>query len=161
MRQIEIKTLIFGALIGTVLTVGCSDGGYEYRSPKELADVALSDASHQTRRTAALDLSRHPDKEETAVELRRVLRDSNDPGIQALAVSGVTRLDDWDSMPLLLDALESDSEELRGRAIVGVNKMLGLDYHFRASDSPENQTKRIAAMRQVYEEMNKHFPTQN
>lgn len=124
-----------------------------FRSPGTLERLALGDDDPQVRQEAAVELARHPDK--PLAHLRRVFEKSDDPQVRAAVALGLGHLEDWESMPALLDALESNSAKVRANAALSVNKMLGIDYRFRG-DAPANERERkIKAMRAMYEHMNK------
>lgn len=126
-----------------------------FRSPSALERIALNDGDAATRQKAALELARHPDK--PLPHLRSVFQQSQDAAVKAAVALGLGRLKDWESMPELLNALDSESAQLRANAALAVNKMLGIDYKFRADDPPQRRAAKIKTMRQMYEAMNKLF----
>jgi len=116
------------------------------RTPEELVQIALSGASEDEREEAALELARHSDQ--PLVELRRVFDETDSRRVQAVAMHGLGRVRDWESIPKLIELMESDSEFLRGRAASAVNQIAREDFGFRAND-PEK--KRIQAIKRIEE----------
>jgi len=110
-------------------------------APEGLAAVALSDADEDQREQAALQLSRHP--EQPLAEMRQVFRQSSSPRVKAAAAEGLGALRDWDSVPLLLAAMDDSSEWLRGRAAQAVRR-IAVDplFAFRP-DAPPPQRRRV------------------
>lgn len=112
--------------------------------PEELAATALNPQLPETEREkAAVRLASHPDK--PIALIRRVFNESNSVPVRAAAALGLGALMDWPSMPQLIEAMKSDSVELRGQTYVAVAKMMGRDFGFRADD-PEPERKKILAI---------------
>jgi hypothetical protein len=54
-------------------------------------------------------------------------------------------------MPELLDAMESDSPEVRGHASVAVRKILGADYDFDPQATPDARHAVVTRYRSLWE----------
>jgi hypothetical protein len=118
-------------------------------SPEELAEVALNSSDQQEQVTAAKELS---DLGEPAIEqLRRVLAESDIPGVRAAVITGLANQRDYDSMPKLLDALEDPSLLVRSRAGATVRRMLPTDHGFGAADPPERRAEVVKRLRAEWE----------
>lgn len=80
--------------------------------------------------------------------LTRVLRGEREqPNVRAAAARALGRLQLWDGMPALVEALEHPDPLVRGRAGAAIRKMLGRDYLFRANDPLEKRREAIANIR--------------
>ena len=119
--------------------------GQRVRSPEELVRLALSDADQAQREEAALCLSRHPDK--PVAELRRVFTESDSERVRVAAALGLGLVRDWDSVPRLLEAMQSPSVLLRSRAATAVNRIVGQDFGFRAQDPQPQRRKAIEVIK--------------
>jgi len=129
-------------------------GGGSAASPEELARQALEAATAEEQEQAAVRLAALPQSEARS-HLRDVLRQSKVAGVRAACLQGLGASHDYQSMDLLLEALEDESPLVRGRAGVAVTRMIGRDYHFRANGSEESRAKAVKGIRTCWEEMKK------
>lgn len=120
-------------------------------SPDELAEVALHAATELERETAAVKLA---DYGPAATEaLRRVAAQTTDPAVMGLAIEGIGKLWDYDSLDILLNAVERGPEQVRGRAAVVISRMTGRDRRYRSDDSPEDRKRQVRYMREDWQEI--------
>ena len=85
--------------------------------------------------------------------LQRVLAESQTDRVRAAAIQGLASQRDYDSMPVLLDAMADPSVVIRVRAGAAVQKLLGVKVDFRANASPTEQEKAVAILRREWERM--------
>lgn len=109
-------------------------------SPDELARLALSDAAEDERELAALRLSRHPDR--PVSQIRQVFQESASVRVRAAATVGLGLARDWESIPQLIEAMEGESELLRGRAALAVDRIVAQRFGFRA-DAPLEERRKV------------------
>jgi len=143
LRNPAVQYSIIGLAVVVVLAVACwwLFSGKRHEPPDTLADRALSGADRDEREEAAARLSEHPNL--PVEHLRRVAEEGDTPQVRAAATLGLGRARDWESMPLLIEALESDSELERGRAASAINRIVGQDFGYRARDPVEKRREAI------------------
>jgi len=129
--------------------------GNSIPSPERLASLALSDAAETEREQAALQLARHPGQ--PLVQLRHVFQQSSSPRVRAGAAIGLGLLRDWQSMPQLVEAMRDDSQLLRGRAAMAVNRIVAQDFGFRADAPPEQRRQVIELVELKWPRLHKGF----
>ena len=118
-------------------------------SQEQLRDEALSGDSVERQVEATHQLAEHGP---VAVEpLREVLREGADDKVRAAAAEGLGKAMDVDSFPLLLDALEDDSLEVRRAADHAIEAIAGRDYFYEADDPPEKRAQAILAIREFWQ----------
>ena len=149
--------ILAGALAVLLMVLGWRFlGGQRPPSPEDLVATALSGASENQREQAALQLSRHP--EQPLVQMRQVFQQSSSPQVKAAAAEGLGTLGDWDSVPLLLAAMDDSSEWLRGRAALALRRIT-VDplFDFRPDAPPQERRQmielisaRVAALHKGY-----------
>ncbi len=66
---------------------------------------------------------------------------------RAAAANALAKFQYWDAMEALLDAMENESPAVRGSAGMAVRQILGVDYGFRANDSPSKRQAVVARLR--------------
>jgi len=120
-------------------------------SPSRLEHRALNAPTPAERRAAASELAGmgEPARE----HLKRTYQQSAEPEVRATSVLGLGAQRDYESIELLFEAAQDESTEVRRRAGVALNKMLGVDMGFRANDPPEKRADVLRGMRKAYEEM--------
>lgn len=91
------------------------------------------------------------DEQFTVDELRRMLREGETDEIRALGAGGLGEHRDAQSVPLLLDAMEDESQMVRGQAGVAVTKILGADFYFDPADPPEERKEIVDKYRRLWE----------
>jgi len=146
---------IFGGLV--VFTVGIILFGYYVRgddrpTPQELANAALAKTTPTDQATAAVRLGTYGEPA-AKVELRRVLRETALPDVRAACIEGLGKLWDYESMDLLLDAVEFGSPKVRGRAAVVITRMTGCDRRYRAEAPAAERQRLVRFMREDWEEI--------
>lgn len=153
MRRILVAT---AGILALLLLVVYFPSFRRAPSPEELAEQALGDGPLEDREKAAVELSRCGTD---AVEpMRRVLRGAKEPAIRSAVINGLGRLNDLSSMPELLDAMEDESPQVRGRAGAAVRRLAAMDFHFRAHGDPSERAKAVAAYRRFWKGLNDGDP---
>lgn len=120
-------------------------------SPEQLARQALEAPTSDEQEVAAVRLAQlgKPARE----HLRRVLSESQSPEVRGACIRGLAVLWDYDSMPAFLDALDDDSELVRGRAGTAVKRMMSsADYGYRSDDPPEKRAAAVKRFRAHWKE---------
>jgi len=140
MRSISLlRTFSVGvSLFGALALAAC--GGPRERTPEELATAALAADTLGEREAAVAKLVEAGPP--AVPHLRRILAESDDPSVIALAIDGLGRHYDFDSMAAIIDAMEHESPVVRGQAGVVVARLLGRDRRFSA-DLPDEDRRRI------------------
>jgi hypothetical protein len=123
-------------------------------APSQLADMALNSELPDQRQHAAVMLA---DSGPAGVpHIREVFRRSEASDVKVACIEGIAQNWDYDSMDLLLDALDDPSPVVRGRAASAVMRMVGRNRRFRA-EGPEAERKMLAQyMREDWEAMRRH-----
>jgi len=149
--------IILGVVILVVGGVQCWYylGHWLWRaSPEELAERALKGATVAEKTKAAVRLG--DCGFEAREELRQVFRETDRPEVRAACILGMGAIEDYDSMDVLLEALESESLVVRGRAGVVVSKMvMGHDvrFSFEANAPEEERKKAVESLRKYWEDV--------
>ena len=120
-------------------------------SPQELARTALQADSAAEREMAVARLSEFG--EGATKHLKRVLAEGNSPAVRAIAIQGLARQWDYDSMDTVIDALDDDDPLVRGRAGRAVEKMLGMRFDLRYDAPVEEREVKIKLVRAAWQEM--------
>ncbi len=90
-------------------------------------------------------------KQESAEYLREVLAQGDSSQSRAVAASKLGEMRDEDSMPALFRAMDDPDPLIRGRAAAAVRKIMGANYFFRATDSPERRKEVIDRIKKDWE----------
>ena len=115
------------------------------KSPEELAQVALNADTAATRELAAVRLSQFD--EPAREQLLSVFGASKQPEVRAACIRGLAQQWSYGSMPLLLDALDDEALSVREQAGQAVQRMLRINYEFRAGDPPEKRQAVVKRLR--------------
>ena len=144
---------VFAGALTTLAMVGCSSGP----SPEELARKVLEAQTPQEQERAAIALA---DVGVPALpQIRELAADPKTPlPVKLRMMDAVVGARDWDSMPMLLNAMESESVEIRGRATGSVMAMLGATFQFPVDGSVQSRQKAMQAIRAEYEKINQNPP---
>jgi hypothetical protein len=120
--------------------------------PEELARLALEAETAEQREEAAIQLA---DAEglEGLEHLRRVAKQSGDANVRAVCIFEIGDRRDYESMDLLLDALEDESALVRARAAKAVGRIIGREYHYKHNAPASERASTIKAIRACWEEM--------
>lgn len=129
-------------LVGTVVWRFVPRG---QTSPAALAERALTASSPDEQSTAAAELVARG--EPARPHLRRLMAESQNENVRAIAMDGLGVLRDYKSMDALMDAMDDPSLLVRTRAGASVGRIIGLDRRFNAGGSPEERKKVIALIR--------------
>ncbi|MBA4062524.1 MAG: hypothetical protein C0501_02235 [Isosphaera sp.] len=146
-RRAALVPVIFFAL-------GCGGGGPTAEQLRAKAADPAGAAADRERAALALADKGAEGKE----ALKTLLKSATEPGVKAAAVSGLAALDAWDSVPLLLDAMDDPAEAVRARAGAAVAKFVGKDFGFKASAPPDERRAVLAVVRAEYAKMAKSPP---
>jgi hypothetical protein len=122
-------------------------------SPEKLAQQALNGATVDEKIRASLRLADCGYKAQE--QLRQVFRESDIPEVRAACIRGMGAIYDYDSMDMLLEALEDKSLVVRGSAGVVVSKMvMGHDvrFTFSAAAPEEDRKKAIKSLHESWED---------
>ena len=120
---------------------------------EELLATALNEGPQEDRIEAAVALSNHEDV--TLEMLHEVIQKSSLPPVRAAAIAALGNRRDVDSLPVLIDLMEDESELVRGRAGIAVERISGLRMGYNPADTPENREQTIARYRQFWEDCQK------
>jgi HEAT repeat protein len=129
-------------------------GGTRSASPEKLAQQALSEPTVEEKTRAALRLGECG--YEARDQLRQVLQQSDTPEVRAACIQGLGAIKDYDSVDLLMDALEDESLIVRGRAGSVLTKMIsgaGETWSFKASAPEGERKKAIEILRDHWEQL--------
>jgi hypothetical protein len=154
-KRLKILLAVLGVVVlcaGVYYCLRLFGGGAE-ASPEELARQALNGATTADKVEAAVRLG--DCGPEAVDELRRVLQDSNVPGVRAACIEGLGRNEDYESVDAMLGLLEDESVTVRSTAgAVASNLIPGpkVDPPFKA-DGPEAERKKaIEELKSNWEE---------
>jgi hypothetical protein len=119
---------------------------------KELARLALEADSPEEREKAAIQLT---DAEglEALEHLRRVATESKDANVRAVCIREIGDRCDYESMDLLLAALDDESPLVRARAAKAVAPIIGREYPYRFNAPKAERQPTIDAIRACWEQM--------
>lgn len=143
MAQLDSTRLLGGAavlLAVIVLVVYWRPWRSEY-SPQDLLEIALSADDSQQRAAAASQLAARGNG--ARVELRELLERSQDAAVTAVAVQGLAEIWDHHSMPQMIDAMNHDSDLVRGRAVNAVERILGAEVGLYANTADQRRRQLI------------------
>jgi HEAT repeat protein len=129
-------------LIGTVLWRFVPRGE---ATPATLAERALTASSPDEQMIAAAELCTRG--EAARPYLRKLMAESQNDNVRAIAMDGLGVLRDYKSMEALMTAMDDPSVLVRTRAGAAVGRIVGLDRRFNAGASPEERQKVIALVR--------------
>ena len=132
--------------------------GADPRSDEELVEAALSSEVPVAGEAAVAHLAKRTTIEAsnpTREHLRHVFQESDQPNVRAASIKGIARGWDYDAMEALFDALDDESLEVRTQAGAAIEKLIGLRFHYRASDPPVKRSETVAKMRSTWVQFRK------
>jgi hypothetical protein len=146
-------SLVLVCALTTLAMPGCSGTP----SPDDLARKALEAQTPQEQERAAtaladLGVPALPQIRELAVNPKASLP------VKLRMMDAVVLARDWDSMPMLLTAMESNSIEIRSRATSSVMALLGATFKFPVEGSVQSRRQALQSIRAEYEKMRDHPP---
>lgn len=121
-------------------------------SPAQLEQTALT-AAEREREKAALQLSSCG--EAGREPLRRVLKATTDPLVRAACLDGLCALWDYDSMDAMVAGLSDESELVRRKAHLCVQRMMQLNLDYHPADPPATRDAAAAKIDQEWKKMSK------
>jgi len=158
MKQTRLTILIAAVVILAGVVIGTQTGLFsssgEDPPPAELAERALTATQSADREVAAGKLIQGR-YQEALPAIRRVMAETEDPKVKAVVIRGIERFYDHDSLPMLIDAMESDSLHVRAAAEHAVPPLLGIDL-FDADADPATRAQQVAAVRREWEWVRNH-----
>lgn len=158
--------ILLGALL-PFAAAGCRSSGPTDEQLMEQAEHGATPLERETAtvllgRRGAAELRATPreglagflDSSPNVARLRKLLGQVADPSVQAAAVDGLAGMRDIDSIPAVLDLLESPSALVRLRACQGAARLMGFVPMMRLAFDPEgdvaDRARAIAAYRKEY-----------
>ena len=119
-------------------------------SAEQLEQAALT-AIPAEREKAALKLAAFG--EAGREPLRRVLKATNDPLVRAACLEGLCTLWDYDSMDAMVAGLSDESEAVRRKSHLCVQKMLQLNLDYNPADLPAVRTRAAGHIGEEWKKM--------
>jgi HEAT repeat protein len=123
----------------------------ELAPPEELLQQAMTAADEPARNEAAANLTRHGKR--ALPQLRELAAAGPSPKVRAIAIVSLGSSGDYDSMPKLLDGLQSEDPSIRLAAQAAVERLLGARFGYRAGDPPEEREAAAQRMRDQWERL--------
>lgn len=144
--------VVVGALT-TLVMVGCSGKP----SPDALARKILEASTPEEQERAAVALS---DLGLVAVpQMRELASNSSLPlRVKFQMFDGLVSAKDLDSVPILIEAMESDSAQVRSRASGSVMRLLGAQFPFQPDAPAQTRRQQMQAIRAECEKLRDHPP---
>jgi HEAT repeat protein len=143
---LSIWFVLLLVLVGTVLWRFVPRG---QATPAQLAERALTAATPAEQAAAAAELAGRG--EAARLHLRKLMNESQNENVRALAMDGLGGLLDYKSADTLLDAMHDESLLIRTRAGAAMGRIIGFDRRFDATASPEEREKVIKQVRSDWE----------
>jgi len=150
----------FAIIVGLALTLPCSlhppasaAQGARTLSAGDLCQKALSADELGKRVNAAVELSMLKTSD-VATHLRRLAGETKDAEVLVPALAGLMLRSNFDSLPLFINALESEAKPVREVAIQGVLKLTGLSaaqVQYSADDAKEKRGKAVQMLKERLE----------
>ncbi len=123
--------------------------GESHRSPDELVRIALESTNASEQEKAVIELM---DLGKPALtHLQRLLAESKSDRVRAATIQGLATQRDYDSMPMLLDAMNDPSLVVRVRAGAAVQRLLGVKVRYSANAPPKEREKAVKILRKEWE----------
>ncbi|MFP4053204.1 MAG: HEAT repeat domain-containing protein [Phycisphaerae bacterium] len=110
---------------------------------------ATRDQRPQVREAAAAAMPSLKEKADRPVLRNMITNRREESTIRAAAASSLGKLQDWDSIPTLIDALSDPNPLVRGRAHASLVKITGRNYGFKANAPLSERNRVIARLRAV------------
>jgi len=105
-------------------------------------------------------LERFLDESENVRRLRTLLAESDTPEVRAAAAAGLGDVRDYESLPELLDLMESESTVMRMRSGKAVEQILGAGFGFDPYAAATDRAQSVEAYRRFYQEaLGPHSPS--
>ncbi len=158
-REVQYA-ILGGGLVVLLAVLGCQ----RPPSPEGLAQKALEAATPEEQELAAVELVRVASdeelgpqvREEAREHLRHVLAKSQSPPVRLACVRGLGSQWDYQGMPVLLDALDDESDLVRSGAAMAVERMMSVDlasprYQYQYADPPAKRAPAIKRIRQDWD----------
>jgi hypothetical protein len=141
----------FALLLLLVATVIWRVAPHGKPTPAELAEQALTASSADAQTLAASELAALG--EPARPHLRRLMAESENENVRAIAMEGLGGLLDYPSMDALMAAMSDESLLIRTRSGAAVGRIIGLDRRFDANAPPEERQKVIELIRADWERL--------
>ena len=121
-------------------------------SPEDLArqavhEVSPKDQARAAARLAALAARPHVGGADALIaSLKETLMHGRSPDVRATAVVGLARTGDRSVLPLLISTIEDEDTLVAGRAVAGVQHLLGVRYGVEERPFDRDERRRLAGM---------------
>ena len=129
-------------------------GQEQPQTPQQLTQQAIEAKDPVQCEKAVAKLAQLPRTGyKAAKHFREVLKKSDLPTVRATAIQGLSSEGDYDSMSLIIAALDDPDPLVRGRACAAVESMLGVRFDMRHDDSVEKRKVKIKLVKDAWQEM--------
>jgi len=164
---------IYYAVIGVGLLIIVGTVVWQFRPepteplpPPEVVAEQLDTAdSTEQRVQAARTFVRHGEAARQQVRTALEQHQRYEPEVVEPLVAATMKNRDYRSMPTLLELLEHEDPEVRGRAGAAIQKILGADFGYRANLPESERAKIVEFIRDDYEQalpqLQKHYGNQS
>lgn len=162
MRREPIYYAVIGvgvlAIVGVVVWNTWPEQREPLPPPQVLAEQLDNATTKEERVEAARAFIRHGDA--ARVEVRAALEQHKQYEAEVVAplLQATMKNRDYRSLPTLIDLLEDEDPNVRGRAGAAIQKILGADFGFRANLPKEEREKIIEFIKQDYEQARPRLP---
>jgi len=128
-------------------------GRWTHRDSLPSLKKALHDSRTEVRVAAVDAIGKFRYRDEVDASLLRDFLGSGRevPEVRASAARSLGRMQCWQAMPELVDALEDPDVLVRGRAGAAVCRILGVDFGFRAEASLKNRRRAVREIRSSWQ----------
>ncbi len=124
------------------------------QTPQQLTQQALEAEGPVEREMAVARLAQLPTTgQKASVHLRQVLQKSDLPSVRATAIQGLASEGDYDSLDVIIAALNDPDPLVRGRACAAVEDMLGMRFDMRHDDPIEKRKIKIKLVIDAWQNM--------
>ena len=118
-------------------------------------EAAARDSRPEVRRAAATAMGHLGDRADPGKLLVMLGNKTEDNGVRAAAARSLGRLNVFEAMPALIEALDDASPAVRARANTAIMRIMEINLRFRANDPPKKRQAAIARIRNLYPKMAK------
>jgi hypothetical protein len=162
-QQLRIVAGVLVAVVAAFYAWKYFAAGETSDSPEGLARQALGASNPEEQELAcahlvvlAAKLNKPESPNPAREQLIQVFKESKVPSVRATALRGLASIWDYDSMPLMLDALGDESIEVRATAGQAVAHLLSLDPTlFDAAATSENRQAAVQGLRDRWQDLKK------
>jgi len=149
-RPLLIAAGVLFVIVAVVYGIRLLAGGGP--PPEELARLALEAETVEQREQAASQLA-GVDGAEVLEHLRRVATESQDAGVRAVCILEIGDRRDYESMDLLLAALDDESPLVRARAATAAGQIIGREYRYEFNAPAPQRKRTVDDIKACWEQM--------